>query len=262
MKALLIEPSPSSGKQVSATAILLAYLLALSLVSVATLGAFAVNEYQWNWSSVFKYRFKFWDGWTTTVLISMAALILSVLVGAIAALAARGRLLPLKAIANLYIELTRGTPLLVQILIYFYVVADAVDLQNRYVAGVLILALFSGAYIAEIFRAGIQTVGKSQLLSARAIGLTGYQTFRYIVLPQALRNSLPPLAGQFANLIKDSSLLSTIALSEFTLNAQEINTNTSSAFESYFPLAIGYLMLTLPVMQLSRYIEKKVSFDT
>ena len=90
----------------------------------------------------------------------------------------------------------RGTPLLVQILIFFYVVADAIGVGNRYLVGVLTLAFFSGAYISEIIRAGIESVGQSQLESARAIGLTPAQTYRHVIFPQALRQTLPPLAGQ------------------------------------------------------------------
>ncbi len=147
-------------------------------------------------------------------------------------------------------------------LLFFYVVADAAGIQNRYVVGIAIMAIFSGAYISEILRAGIEGVGKSQLLSAKAIGFTEYQTFRYVIAPQALRSSLPALAGQTANLIKDSSLLSVIAISEFTLNAQEVNAITYSSFESFFPLAIGYLILTLPIMRLSRSIENRLRFET
>ncbi len=135
-------------------------------------------------------------------------------------------------------------------------------MQNRYLVGISIMAVFTGAYIAEILRAGIESVGKSQLLSAKGIGFTPYQTYRYVVFPQALRRSLPALAGQFANLIKDSSLLSIIAISEFTLNAQEVNAFTYSAFESFFPLAIGYLALTLPIMRYARVLEKRMQFET
>jgi polar amino acid transport system permease protein len=150
----------------------------------------------------------------------------------------------------------------VQILIFFYVIASAVHLENRYVVGILTLAIFSGAYIAEIIRAGIESVGKSQIESARAIGLTRAQTYRYVVLPQALRQTLPPLAGQFVSLIKDSSLLSIIAISEFTLNAQQINSYTFSTLESYLPLAMGYLLLTLPISFWTRWLEKRMKYET
>ena len=128
--------------------------------------------------------------------------------------------------------------------------------------GVLILSFFSGAYISEIIRAGIESVGQSQLETAKAIGLTRAQTDRYVVFPQALRLALPPLAGQFVSLIKDSSLLSIIAVNEFTQAARDVNSITYSTLECYLPLAAGYLILTLPISFWTRSLEKKVRFET
>jgi len=240
----------------------LSFALAMLLLSGGLALAFSALQYDWNWAAAWRYRHKFVEGWLATLAIAAASLALSLVLGLVSALASKARFLPLRYLFSLYVELTRGTPLLVQILLYFYIVADAAGLQNRYLVGVLIMALFSGAYLSEIFRAGLESVGKSQLDSAKAIGLTQYQTFRYVVFPQALRRSLPALAGQFANLVKDSSLLSIIAISEFTLNAQEVNAVTYSAFESFFPLAAGYLVITLPVMRLSRRIERRLRFET
>ena len=131
-----------------------------------------------------------------------------------------------EAAARVYVELIRGTPLLVQLLIGFYVVANAVGLENRYVVGALVLALFSGAYMAEIFRGGLAAIPAGQRDAARAIGLTPWQSMRLVILPQAIRLVLPAVAGQLVSLIKDSSLLSVIAVSEFTLAAQEVNSFT------------------------------------
>ena len=164
--------------------------------------------------------------------------------------------------SKIYVELIRGTPLLVQILIFFYVVAEAFGVSNRYFVGVLTLSVFSGAYISEIFRAGIESIGKSQLEAARAVGFTPVQTYRYVIFPQALRQTLPPLAGQFASLIKDSSLLSIIAVKELTLNAQEVSAYTYSTMESYLPLAVGYLLLTLPISLWTRWLENRTRYET
>jgi polar amino acid transport system permease protein len=166
-----------------------------------------------------------------------------------------------EATARVYVEVIRGTPLLVQLLIGFYVVASAVGLENRYLVGTLVLALFSGAYMAEIFRSGLDAIPRAQLDSARAIGLSPWQTLRLVVLPQAVRIVLPSVAGQLVSLIKDSSLLSVIAISEFTLNAQEVNSFTYSTLESYLPLAAGYLALTLPLSALSRWLERRFAYE-
>ncbi len=241
---------------------ILNFFVAFFFVALLFSFSFQQLNYHWNWSSVFKYRQKFIQGWMATVLISLAALGLSTLIGLLFALAQRSRILPLRYFSRIYIELVRGTPLLVQILIFFYVVADAFHVGNRYVVGTLTLSFFSGAYISEIIRAGIESVGQSQLESAKAIGLTRTQTYRYVIFPQAFRQTLPPLAGQLVSLIKDSSLLSIISISEFTLNAREVNSNTFSTLESYIPLAIGYLLLTLPISFWTRHLEKRHKFET
>ena len=211
---------------------------------------------------VYQYRALFWQGWLATIGISIAALFLSAGIGLLSALALRSRILPLRYLARIYVELVRGTPLLVQILIFFYVVADAIGVGNRYLVGVLTLAFFSGAYISEIIRAGIESVGQSQLESARAIGLTPAQTYRHVIFPQALRQTLPPLAGQFVSLVKDSSLLSIISISEFTWNAESVSAMTYSTLESYLPLAAGYLVLTLPISLWTRHLEKRHRYET
>jgi polar amino acid transport system permease protein len=234
-------------------------LLVISMVFFFSFGRLA---YHLRWDSIYQYRALFWRGWFTTIGISAAALVLSLVFGLLSALARRSRLLPLRYLARIYVELVRGTPLLVQILISFYVVADAIGLTNRYLVGILTLAFFSGAYISEIIRAGIESVGASQLESARAIGLTPAQTYRHVIFPQAVRQSLPPLAGQFVSLVKDSSLLSIIAISEFTWNAENVSAMTYSTLESYLPLAAGYLVLTLPISLWTRQLEKRHSFAT
>lgn len=220
------------------------------------------TDLRWDWETVGGYWQLFLSGWRNTVGVSLAALLLSTVLGAYLALAQRAVFLPLRYLAKAAVELIRGTPLLVQIYVLFYIVADAVRLENRAVAGVLILSLFSGAYLAEVFRAGIESVGRSQLESALAIGLTRAQTYRYVILPQAMRSVLPSLAGQFVSLIKDSSLLSVIGLNEFTQNARNVASYTYSNFESYLLLAAGYLLLTLPVSLWTRHMEKRFRYET
>ncbi len=237
---------------------------ALALGLLAAIFAFSFHQlaYEWQWSAVFKYREKFLRGWLVTVGLSLAALFGSITLGLIFALARRSSVLSLQYTSRIYVELIRGTPLLVQILIFFYVIAEAFGVTDRYVVGVITLSLFSGAYISEIIRAGIESVGKSQLDAARAVGFTRAQTYRYVIFPQALRQALPALAGQFASLVKDSSLLSIIAINEFTLNAQEVNSYTYRPLESYLPLALGYLALTLPISLGTRWLETRHRYET
>lgn len=253
------EPHPRSP---SALWHWLSLLLALGVIASALAFALLSGIYRWNWSSVWAYRALFLKGWLVTVVISAISLLASCLVGTVMALLRRCPVLPLQYLARIYVEVIRGTPLLVQLLIFYYAISPAFGLENRYVAGVLTLSVFSGAYISEVIRAGIESVGKSQLESARAIGLSAAQTYRYVVFPQAIRQILPPLAGQFASLIKDSSLLSVIGIGEFTLNAQDVSSYTYSNFESYLPLAFGYLLLTLPISLWTQSLERRVRYDS
>ena len=238
------------------------FAIAFLIISAIFFFSFHQLTYQFRWNSIYQYRQMFLQGWSITLVLSIAALFLSTLIGLFFALAQRSRLLPLRYISKIYVEVVRGTPLLVQILVFFYVVANAFGIQDRYVVGVLTLAFFSGAYISEIIRAGIESVGKSQMESAQAIGLTRAQTYRYVIFPQTFRQILPPLAGQFASLIKDSSLLSIISINELTWNAQAINARTFNTLESYLPLAAGYLIITLPISLWTRRLERRLRFET
>jgi len=215
-------------------------------------------SYTFNWSSIHEYKQKFFDGFLMTIVISFFALILSFLIGLFFAYGQNSKVIFLRFFSRFYIEGIRGTPLLVQILIFYYVFANSLGLDNRYIVGVIILALFSGAYVSEIIRAAIQSIEKEQFEASLSLGMTRYQMYRYIIFPQAFNRMLPALTGQFASIIKDSSLLSIISISEFTMNAQEVNAYTYSTLESYIPLAIGYLLLTYPISYYTSTLEKKL----
>ncbi|NCB13232.1 MAG: amino acid ABC transporter permease [Erysipelotrichia bacterium] len=219
---------------------------------------FSSMTYNFNWTHVYEYKQKFINGFFMTVVISFFALILSFIIGLFFAYAQNSKLIMLRFFARFYIEIIRGTPLLVQILIFFYVFANNLGFENRYIVGTVILAIFSGAYVCEIIRAAIQSIEKEQFETSLSLGMSNYQMYRYIIFPQAFKRMLPSLTGQFASIIKDSSLLSIIAISEFTMNAQEVDAITYSTLESYIPLAIGYLMLTYPISYYTKSLENKI----
>ena len=241
---------------------ILNYILALAALSFIVYLSFYTLTSLPGWRKVAAYREVFAQGWLATLWLSALSLAGSLLLGAALAMCRQGRLLILRDASRIYTEIIRGTPLLAQIYIFYYGIYHQAGIENAYAAGALILAGFHGAYIGEIIRAGIEGVGKSQLDSARAIGLTRAQTFRHVIFPQAIRRILPPLAGEFASLIKDSSLLSVIGVNEFTQAASNTNANTFSTLESYFPLAVGYLILTLPISLWTQAMESKHRFET
>lgn len=174
----------------------------------------------------------------------------------------------LKWTAMVYVEIIRGSPLLVQIFIWYFVLAKIVDDLLRswglrelapLAYGVAALAFFAGAYITEIVRAGIQSIHHGQIEAARSLGMTYTQTMQHIILPQAIRRILPPLAGQFISLIKDSSLLGIIAIRELLKATREAITISLQPFEFFFVCALLYLLLTFPLSMLVQHIERRVS---
>jgi polar amino acid transport system permease protein len=237
-------------------------LIIVSLLALLFWFGFQNLGYQFHWDNLMEYRENLTEGFLNTIYISAISLVLSLIVGVVFGVGQRSFFLPFRYFSRVYIEIIRGTPLLVQVLIFFYVIANAIGINDRFIVGIGIMSLFSGAYIAEIVRAGVESIGKSQWETAKSLGLTKIQTYRFMVFPQVFTRILPPLAGQFASLIKDSSLLSIIAIKEFTMSAREMNANTFSTLEAYIPLAIGYLLLTLPISWLSRELEKKYKYET
>lgn len=223
--------------------------------------AFRSINYNYSWKSIIEtYYYKFIMGFIITLFISFFSLIMSLFIGTVIALGSRSYFLPYHYFSKIYTEIVRGTPLIVQIFLFFYVIGTAFRVENRYLMGIIIMATFSGAYVSEIIRSGIESIEALQLETAKALAFTKFQTYRYIIFPQVIKRVMPPLAGQFASLIKDSSLLSIIAVNEFTKNVQEVDSLTFSPIENYCILAVGYLILTYPISHLSKYLERRFSY--
>jgi len=195
-------------------------------------------------------------GLLLTLKISVISIFLGILIGLFTGLARLSNSPAPKWLAIGYIELIRGTPLLVQIYIFYFFVGQVFGLSSFW-AGTLALSVFAGAYIAEIIRAGIQSIHRGQVEAARSLGMSYYLSMRYIILPQAFKRILPPLAGQFISLIKDSSLVGVIALVELTRAGREIGTSTFNYFEVFFTVAALYLILTFTLSMLVQYLERR-----
>ncbi len=198
-----------------------------------------------------------WGLWTTMWLSAISS-VMALLIGLITGLCRVSKNLTLRWLAVIYVEFIRGTPLLVQIFIAYFFIGTVFNL-NRNVAGVGALAIFAGAYVAEIVRAGIQSISKGQMEAARSLGMSIFQAMRHIILPQALKRILPPLAGQFISLIKDSSLVSVIAITDLTKSGREIITSTFATFEVWLTVAAMYLVVTSLLSQLVFYMERRLA---
>jgi polar amino acid transport system permease protein len=210
------------------------------------------------------------QGMWLTLKVSMYAIVFGILIGMLGGIARISKNPALKWSAIVYVEIIRGSPLLVQIFIWYFVLATLVNqLLTRYglaeidalYYGVAALACFTGAYVTEIVRAGIQSIHRGQTEAARSLGMSGPQAMFYIVLPQAMRRILPPLAGQFISLIKDSSLLGMIAIRELTKATREAITISLSPYEFWFTCAILYLVLTFTLSMAVQYLERKMAIQ-
>jgi polar amino acid transport system permease protein len=235
-------------------------LLVTAVITSFFLYAVIKLDHSWQWQVLADYRYKFGIGFLVTLAISFFSLIGSLLLGILAAMGRRSKILFFHYLSSFYIEVIRGTPLLVQILVFFYIIGTAYRLNNRYIMGVLILSIFAGSYVAEIIRGGLESIPSAQLETARSLCFTRGQTYRYVIIPQLSRIVLPPLTGQFASLVKDSSLLSFIAVNEFTKNVMEADSLNFATFENYFLLAVGYMLITLPISWLTKRLERKMYY--
>jgi len=195
-------------------------------------------------------------GLWTTIWLSAVSSFFALIIGLITGLARISRNFTVRGLAVMYVECIRGTPLLVQIFIAYFFLGTVFNL-SRNVCGVGALALFAGAYVAEIVRSGIQAIPKGQTEAARSLGMTMPQTMWDIILPQAFKRILPPLSGQFISLIKDSSLVSVIAITDLTKSGREIITSTFATFEVWIVVAAMYLLVTSVLSQLVFYMERR-----
>ncbi|MDC0335490.1 ABC transporter permease subunit [Pseudodesulfovibrio sp.] len=208
------------------------------------------------------------EGIIITIEVSIIAIALGIVLGLFTGLARISTNPCLKWSAITYIELIRGSPLLVQILIWYYVLGTLFDQMLNGMGipsipamwyGVASLAIFAGAYVAEIVRAGIQSIHKGQMEAARSLGMTKITAMRKIILPQAFKRILPPLAGQFISLIKDSSLLGIISIRELTKATREAVTTSLMPYELYFLCGLMYLVITFALSMFVQYLEKRTA---
>jgi len=228
-------------------------------------------DYNWQWYRVGEYLFTFelnrfqagplLAGLLITLKISAAGLLLSTAIGLLAALMRMSASPVARFISRSYLEIIRNTPLLVQLFFIYFVLAPILGFE-RFTAAILALSLFEGAYASEIFRAGIIAIAREQWEGAYSLGLSRWQVYRLVILPQAIRKMLPPLTGQAVSLVKDSALVSTIAIYDLTMRGQEIIAETYMVFEIWFTIALIYLFLTISLSTCAAAMERYFTINS
>ncbi len=256
-------------------------------------------NYKWNWSVIPNYLINInedngsWksgvllQGLFTTIKLSIWGTVLAALLGTIIGLMSISRKLFFRLCGRTYVELIRNIPALVLVFIFYYFVSDQImpllhvdefsrslgrdngwlftlffstpETMTQFLSGVITLGLFQGAYISEIVRGGIQSIDEGQWEASRAIGLTKWQQMRRVILPQAIRNMLPPLANEFINTIKYSSIVSVISIQELTFQGMQVMASTQVTIEVWLTITGMYLVLCLCLSFGVNYLEQKMS---
>lgn len=297
MTRKLPPPAPRRKRLTPVDLLVFASLAALVVYSGYRVNEVLV--YKWDWSRVLSYLFRWdetkqafvgnllWTGLLTTLRLAVWGTVLASVIGIAMGYWRTSTNLALKIISRTYVELIRNIPPLVFIFIFYFFISSqlfpALGLEDidtgsalvqnpvfrflfgepalltNFLAGVLCLALFEGAYITEIVRAGIQSIPNGQWEAARAVGLSLVNVLRDIILPQALRKILPPLAGQFITLIKDSAIISLISIQELTFMATEVAASTTKVFETWILVGAMYFVLCYSFAFLFDRLERRAA---
>ena len=268
MNEHIISPHGNTQRQVTLSAVwdILKFLLLISFLTWLMARGTERLGYNWQWYRVPDYIFSFdrgsftagplLEGLSLTLKITMISLILAFFFGLLTALFRLSGSPVARILARGYLEFIRNTPLLVQIFFIYFVLAPVLDI-TRFTSAVLALSLFEGAYASEIFRAGIVSIRREQWEAAYSTGLSAFQTYRFVILPQAIRYMLPPLTGQAVSLVKDSALVSTIAIYDLTMQGQAIIAETFLTFEIWFTVAAIYLFITVVLSFIAGIMENR-----
>lgn len=245
-------------------------LVVLGLIWLFARGTETLN-YNWHWYRVPRYLWT-WEegrfvlgplleGLLVTFRITLVSLGLAFAVALTTALCRLSSSFSARALARGYLELIRNTPLLIQLFFFYFVLAPILDLGS-FATAVLALSLFEGAYASEILRAGILSIDRGQWEAAASLGLSRPAAYRYVILPQAIPRILPPLTSQAISLVKDSALVSTIAIYDLTMQGQAIVAETYLTFEIWFTVALIYLIITISLSVLVQRMESRFRLRT
>lgn len=217
---------------------------------------------------ILPYMSLFWQGMLCTLSLSAFTVIFGFILALLLSLMRMSRLKLLKAIATIYVEVIRATPMMVQLFLVYYVVMAPVSLPTwklfgfirfeRFVPGVVALSLNSGAYLSEIIRSGIQSIDIGQTEAARSLGLTQGQNMRFIILPQAIKNILPAIANEFVTIIKESSICWTVGVQEIMSAVNSVKAATYTIAEALIVASCIYFCLTFPTSKIIQYFERRM----
>ncbi|OLO26249.1 nickel transporter [Alkalihalophilus pseudofirmus] len=200
------------------------------------------------------------DGLILTIIITIISLVIALVIGLVFGLFSISRNKILQVISTIYVDAIRGTPILVQILFIYFAIPAALGMRiPALTAGIVAISINAGAYLVEIFRAGINSIGKGQMEAGRTLGFSYGETMRLIILPQAVRVMIPAFVNQFIVSIKDTSLLSVIGIAELTMSGQSVYAMNFRAFEILFAVGVLYFLIIYSLTLVSRWLERRLA---
>ena len=217
-------------------------------------------HYQWDFFFLWRYAPLFWSGVLVTLAYTFATIAIGLVIGLLVGLGrlSKSKLLNIPLIA--FIEVFRCTPVLVQIVWFYYALPVLLNVQiPAMLAGIMTLSCYTGAFYAEIFRGGIVSIEQGQWDAARALGLSRWQMMRRVILPQAIRRMIPPFVNQSVTQLKNTSLVSTIAVPDLLYNGTLITADTYRPLEVYTVVAVIYFVLLFPSTMLAQYYERRLA---
>lgn len=240
-----------------------AFNIGLAIIFYIALVSFIVIAYpgkdNFRIEAVFGYSNILVKGYVTTIIVSLIVLFLSVIFGFVLYLLSKSEMLALKYISNIFSEVIFGTPTIVFFIVIYYFIAAPLNLSNRFVAGIIGFSLFMGPYMRNTFIGAMQSIDQTQYQAMTVLGFTNYQKYRYIILPQLVKVIIPPMIGNLAIIIKGSSLLNFIGVQELYNQITTIQSRTYAVVEGYLVMFLLYLSITIPLIYLAKYFEKKVA---
>ncbi len=205
-----------------------------------------------------KYYTTYIDATVTTLKVSLIALLIGLLLGIVICLAKISTIKVLNVLATIYVEVIRNTPILVQIMIIYFALPEVGISFTPFMSAIIALSINSGAYVSEIFRSGILAIDKGQMEAGRSLGLSYFQTMKFIILPQALKNSLPALGNEFISLVKESSIVYFVGVADIMFAANTVKNATYETFGPYLIAAAIYFIITSVLSFLVKRLEKKL----
>ena len=227
-------------------------------VAIAFVGLLALSDYDFRFDLVWPFHSLYLSGLGTTLVGTAAAYGIGLVLGVVVALARLNQRLWIRHLGDMYVELVRGTPVLVMLMIAYFGIAPVLHVNDKMLVGVATLGIFAAAYIGEILRGGIESIERGQFEAARSLGLSRRQTLRHVILPQAFKRMIPPLTSELIALTKETSLLWAIGVVELTAAAKQAGASSYKYLDAFLVAACLYLCITIPLSILARGLERRL----